>query len=139
MSNKKNLILSSVALGGCVFASTATVDTTQVYSSGVPAIEYTFNSDGQAFTATGIPVNGITFGFNPIPPAPPLRMPLECCLTATERPPVCCLTATERPPTPTPTDLPPASEVPEPESGQFVVGGLALLIMSLFMRRYPRA
>lgn len=49
----------------------STIDTTQIYVSGLPPIEFTFNSDGQAFTSDGTSVNGITFGFNPLPPCDP--------------------------------------------------------------------
>lgn len=122
------LLLTGVALGGCVFAST--VDTTQVYSSGLPAIEFTFNSDGQAFTADGIPVNGITFGFNPSPPTEPTSMvgtPWVPAPTVIDQPTIVV-------PLPTPV---PASDTPEPR--QFVISGLALLALSLSLRRYPRA
>lgn len=44
------------------------IDIDQIYQSGVPGIDFKFNSDGQAFTIDGIPVTGVTFGFNPMPP-----------------------------------------------------------------------
>lgn len=132
MNRKKLILAGGVAFALCRHGAGSTVDTTQVFVSGLPPVEFTFNSDGQAFTANGTPVNGLTFGFNPTPPCD------QCAgFGGVETPRV--PPPSEIPPTTTPLQPPiPVGDTPEPESGQFVVGGLALLAMGVWAFRGRR-
>lgn len=112
------------------------IDTSQIYSSGVPAVEFQFNLDGQAYTLDGIPVNGITFGFNPSPPVEPEPFPFSFQI-----PPGTPVEGGGNPSIPpgvvivpggggTVPTVPGRMDTPEPAGMWLMVGGMILILLS---------
>jgi len=113
------------------------IDTNQIFVGGLPHIEFTFNLDGQAFTLDGIPVTGVTFGFNPQYPFESGNGAMDTANDTPSNPP-------QLPVVPSPVvevvivpppilEVPRGMDSPEPSGMVLMLGGITLILASRYL------